>query len=344
MTANGGTGRGCLLAADVGGTKTAIALAAGGSPSTILAQRVFASQDYRSLQSIVMEFLDGARTAATEASIAAACFALAGPVGDNSGTLTNLGWKVETDALKRAFRIPKVALINDFAAAGRGIEYLGAQDIETLQAGQPVERGLRLIVGAGTGLGMSLITWRESGYVVHPSEAGHADFAPVDPVQDQLLLHLRREFGRVSYERVVSGPGLARIFTFLQASGAGAASKELREAFDQSGGAAEVIAEFAAAGLDPVATRALDIFVTAYGAFTGNMALAVLARGGVFLAGGIAPKIAARLKDGIFIGAFTNKGRFRDLLSTIPVHVVMNPQVGLYGALLEANRLAHAGA
>lgn len=341
MTA-GDAGRRCLLAADVGGTKTAIALAAPASQPQILAQRVYSSRDYPSLQSIVMEFLESSRAAVPAPAIAAACFALAGPVDDRFGTLTNLGWKVEAGALAHAFSIERVRLINDFAAAGRGVEYLGPPDIETLQAGQPLERGVRLVVGAGTGLGMSVLTWQESGYVVHATEAGHADFAPVDTIQDQLLLHLRREFGRVSYERVVSGPGLARIFTFLQASGAGTPSRELQEAFQQRDGGAEVIAEFASARHDPVAARALDIFVTAYGAFAGNMALAVLARGGVYLAGGIAPKIAPKLKDGVFIGAFVNKGRFRGLLTTIPVHVVMTPQIGLYGALLEANRLGAA--
>jgi glucokinase len=338
MTAGGGAGRGCVLAADVGGTKTAIALAAAGPQPRVLTERVFASRDYPSLQSIVAEFLEGARVAAAHAPITSACFALAGPVDDRFGTLTNLGWKVEGDVLARSFHLGRVKLTNDFAAAGRGIEYLGASDVETLQAGNPVERGVRLVLGAGTGLGMCLVTWQGSGYAVHPSEAGHADFAPVDPVQDQLLLHLRREFGRVSYERVVSGPGLTRIFAFLEATGA-AASRELKEAFQRRDDA-EVIAEFAAGRSDPVATRALDIFVTAYGAFAGNMALAALPRGGVFLAGGIAPKIASKLKDGIFVGAFVNKGRFRDLLSTIPVHVVMTPQLGLYGALLEANRLS----
>jgi glucokinase len=339
MTANGGTGRGYLLAADVGGTKTALALAAAGSPPQILVQRIFPSQSHPSLQSLLVEFLDAARAEVPGAPVAAACFALAGPVEGDFGTLTNLGWKVEAELLKREFHLGRVKLVNDFAAAGRGIELLGPSDIETLQAGRPAERGVRLVVGAGTGLGMSLITWQSSGYSVHPTEAGHADFAPVNSIQDQLLLHLRREFGRVSYERVVSGPGLARVFAFLQASGTGTASPELQDALRQRDGASEVIAEFAMARHDPVAVKAVDIFVTAYGAFAGNMALASLAHGGVFLAGGIASKIAPKLRDGVFMGAFVNKGRFRDLLATIPVHVVMTPQVGLYGALLEADRL-----
>ncbi len=337
MTAKDGAGRGCLLAADVGGTKTAIALALPGPQPRILAQKVYPSRGYPSLQSIVSEFLEGARAAATPGSITAACFALAGPVDGQFGTLTNLGWQVEGESLARAFHIERVRLLNDFAAVGRGIERLGPDDIQTLQPGHAAERGVRLVIGAGTGLGMCVVTWQGSGYAVHPSEAGHADFAPVDPVQDQLLLHLRREFGRVSYERVVSGPGLTRIFAFLEATG-GAASKELQEAFRRRDDA-EVIAEFAATRDDPVAMRALDIFVTAYGAVSGNMALATLPRGGVYLAGGIAPKIAAKLKDGIFIGAFLNKGRFRGLLAPIPVHIVMTPAIGLYGALLEANRL-----
>ena len=337
MTANGGAGRGCLLAADVGGTKTAIALAAPGSRPRLLARKVFPSRSYPSLQSIVVEFLEGARTEVPDPAIAGACFALAGPTDDHFGTLTNLGWQVEADALKRAFGIGRVKLVNDFAAVGRGIECLGSSDLETLQPGQPLERGVRLVVGAGTGLGMCILAWEEGGYAVHPSEAGHADFAPVDAVQDQLLLHLRREFGRVSYERVVSGPGLTRIFSFLEVTG-GPASKELKQAFEQRDDAA-VIAEFAATRNEPLAMRALDIFMTAYGAFSGNMALATLARGGVFLAGGIAPKIAPKLKEGVFMGAFLNKGRFRGLLNTIPVHIVMTPDIGLNGALLEAGRI-----
>jgi glucokinase len=161
----------------------------------------------------------------------------------------------------------------------------------------------------------------------------------VDEQQDRLLAHLRRTYGRVSYERVVSGPGLMRIFSFLQETGVGVPSKQLRDADKTRKDTAELIAEFALAKLDPLAVRALDLFVAAYGAFAGNMALATMAQGGVYIAGGIAPKIAPKLKDGAFMRAFTSKGRFSDLLATMPVHVVMNPLVGLHGALLEAARL-----
>jgi glucokinase len=339
MSAGTGGKGGHLLAADVGGTKTAIAIAAAGASPRILAQDTFPSQRYTRLEDIVAEFLNAKRDAVPGISIGAACFAVAGPVADNSATLTNLGWKVTGEAVAREFNLPRVRFVNDFAAAGRGIEHLGPADIETLQPGQPVPQGMRLIIGAGTGLGMGLIAWEGNHYVVHPSEGGHADFAPVDETQDQLLDQLRRTFGRVSCERVVSGPGLMRVFSFLQESGAGMPSQQYLEASKNQDDTASLIAEFAAARLDPLAVRALDVFVAAYGAFAGNMALAMLARGGVFLSGGIAPKILAKLKEGGFMRAFNDKGRFSDLLSTIPVYVIMNPEVGLFGAMLEANRL-----
>lgn len=329
-----------LLAADIGGTHTTVALAAAGQPwPNILAQAVYASQEFDGLAPILEDFLGKPAVAPHRAAVRAACFSVAGPVSLNSTTLTNLGWKIKGDALAVELELPEVRLVNDFAAAGLGIGRLAPNELEVLQPGYLAARGTRLIIGAGTGLGVSLLTWEGSGYVAHPSEAGHTDFAPVDEVQDRLLVYLRRLFGRVSYERVISGPGLMRIFSFLQESGAGVPSKQLQEAAKKHTDTAEVIGEFGMGKLDPLAVRALDVFVAIYGAFAGNMALITLARGGVYIAGGIAPKIAAKLKDGVFIRAFNSKSRFSDLLSTIPVQVVMNPQVGLYGALLEAQQM-----
>jgi glucokinase len=331
---------GYLLAADVGGTKAALALAAaGGARPEIVAHRVYACQEFGGLQPIVADFLQQPQVAGHRGAIAAACFSVAGPVVANSATLTNLDWKIAGNALAAELRLPEVHLMNDFAAAGLGITRLAPSELETLQAGSPVAQAARLIIGAGTGLGVALLTWQDDGYAVHPSEAGHADFAPVDELQDKLLAYLRRSYGRVSYERVVSGPGLMRIFSFLQDTGAGLPSRQLRDADKSRKDTAELIAEFALAKLDPLAVRALDLFVTVYGAFAGNMALATLARGGVYIAGGIAPKIAPKLKEGGFMRAFTNKGRFSEVLAAMPVQVVMNPQVGLYGALLQAARL-----
>jgi glucokinase len=330
-----------LLAADVGGTKAALALAtASGARPQIVADRVYVCQDFDGLLPILADFLQQRPVAEHRGAIAAACFAVAGPVAANSTTLTNLGWKISGNALAAELRLPEVRLMNDFAAAGLGISRLAPGELETLQAGSPVAQAARLVIGAGTGLGVGLLTWRDDGYAVQPSEAGHADFAPVDELQDRLLAHLRRTYGRVSYERVVSGPGLMRIFSFLQETGAGVPSKQLRDADKTRKDTAELIAEFALAKLDPLAVRALDLFVAAYGAFAGNMALATLARGGVYIAGGIAPRIAPKLKEGGFMRAFTSKGPFGELLATMPVHVVKNPLVGLHGALLEAARMS----
>lgn len=332
--------QGRLLVADVGGTKTSIAIAAMGPAPSIVTHHVYLSQDFNGFDAILTDFLARPEVAKHGGRIGAACFSVAGPVADNASTLTNLGWKVDGAALERSFGLRAVKLINDFSAAGQGIGHLADTDVETLQAGRPAEHGTRLIIGAGTGLGVGVLTWQEGGYAAHPSEAGHSDFAPVDGQQDLLLAHLRRSFGRVSYERVVSGPGLMRIFSFLQETGASIPSRQLLDATRKRNDTAELIAEFAVSRLDPLAVRALDLFVAVYGAFAGNMALATLARGGVYISGGIAPKIAAKLRDGIFMRAFNSKGRFSDLLADIPVHVVKNSQVGLLGAILEASRLS----
>lgn len=329
-----------LLAADVGGTKAAFALAAaGGARPQIVAQHVYACREFDGLQPIVAAFLQQQPVAGHRGAIAAACLSVAGPVAANATTLTNLGWKVSGNSLAAELRLPEVRLVNDFEAAGLGIGRIAANELETLQEGSPVARAARLVIGAGSGLGVGLLTWQDDGYSVHPSEAGHTDFAPVDELQDKLLVHLRRTYGRVSYERVVSGPGLMRIFSFLQETGAGVPSKQLRDAEKARQDTAELIAEFGMAKLDPLAVRALELFVAIYGAFAGNMALAMLAHGGIYIAGGIAPKIAPKLKEGVFMRAFTGKGRFSQLLATMPVHVVMNPLVGLYGALAEAARM-----
>jgi glucokinase len=330
-----------LLAADVGGTKTMVALATRERPwPNLETERIYVSRDYSSLEAVIQNFLARPEIAAHAAQIAGACFSVAGPVEGDGTTLTNLGWRIEARQLLARFRLPSVTLINDFAAAGLGLPRLAAKDLATLQPGLPREHGTRLVIGAGTGLGVGWLTWNGHGYAAHDSEAGHLDFAPLDELQDELLGYLRRNFGRVSCERVVSGPGLMRIFSFLQERGVGIPSREMLAASKNSPDATAVIGEFGVSKRDPLAVKALDLFVATYGAFAGNLALATLAHGGVFIAGGIAPRIVTKLQDGTFMRAFTDKGRFSELLKTMPVHVVLNPSVGLYGALLEAERLA----
>ena len=324
-----------VLAADIGGTHATFALAEiTNEGPRIITEDSLASREFQNFAPLLQQFLDRPDVKPAREHIAASCFAVAGPVKDNAAVLTNLGWQVEGDAVSEQFKLPKVTLINDFQAAGLGVSYLPTASFTTLQAAEADEQAPSIIVGAGTGLGVCMIVRSGGGYRVVPSEAGHADFAPTDDLQDKLLLYLRRNFGRVSWERVISGPGLMRVFSFLQDSGLGIPSKQLLEATKHVGvDPAEVIADYGLRKLDPLAVRALDLFVAAYGAFAGNMALGALARGGVYVAGGIAPKIIGRLKEGAFMRAFTGRGAFTPLLSGIPVKVVMDAKVGLRGAL-----------
>jgi glucokinase len=327
------------LAADIGGTKTAVALAAAdGRWPGIVEEAVYPSQDYASFEAVVTEFLARPAVRPHARNIAAACACVAGPVEGERATTTNLRWTIEVSALRERFAIPQVQLINDFAAVGHGIARLETRDIRTLQQGRPVKHGPRAVIGAGTGLGVALMTWQGGRYVVHESEAGHADFAPVDELQDGLIRHLRQRYGRVSYERVLSGAGLEQIYAYLETRET--PSPALRAALDKAPDGAAVVSEFGLNGRDGVAVRALDAFAAVYGAFAGNVALTVLARGGMYIAGGIAPKIATKLEDGTLVRAFVSKGRFSALLETVPLHIVLNARVGLYGALDLARRLA----
>lgn len=332
-----------VLAADVGGTKTALVLARPRHAwPAIVAEQVYPSQDYETFESVIAEFLARPETRDCDGRIASACACIAGPVEGDRATTTNLRWTIEARALSARFGIPAVRLVNDFAAVAFGIGRLAARDFEPLQPGEANEHGARAVMGAGTGLGVALMSWNGREYAVHPSEGGHADFAPVDALQDGLLEYLRGEYGRVSYERVLSGTGLAQIFDYLATREEPSAA--MRDAVRSASDAAAAVSEFGLEGRDPVAARALDVFAAVYGAYAGNVALTVLARGGVYIAGGIAPKIAGKLKDGTFVRAFTSKGRFSALLETIPVSIVMNPKVGLYGALDLARRLLQPAA
>jgi glucokinase len=284
------------------------------------------------------EFLQQAAAAPHRRRIRSACFSVAGPVIDQRCKPTNLDWTVDARDLTVLLGSERVLLLNDFEAAAFGVGQLPAGDFVTLQEGELVKGAPRVVLGAGTGLGVAQLTWKDTDYAVHASEGGHADFAPADEVQDGLLRHMRARYGHVSYERVVSGPGLVGIFEFLAGSGRGQASPELAQAMRQQDPAA-AIAEFAAANRDALALQTLELFVSAYGAFAGNLALLALARGGVFLAGGVAPKISAFLQRGAFLRAFTGKGRFGALLERIPVRIVMNQKVGVIGAAAMARGL-----
>ena len=336
MTIGGVTaGPTLVLAADIGGTHAGFVIGQRQSDGCrVLFEKSYASRDFADFGAVLERFLAEPEATAARPKLAAACFAVAGPVADGVSTLTNLGWQVDAADIARRFSLPAISIINDFHAAGLGVMQLPQASLTTLQAAEAPEHGTAIIIGAGTGLGVGIINWDGAAWRVLSSEAGHADFAATDELQDKLLMYMRRNFGRVSWERVISGPGLMRVFSFLQNSGLGMPSKQLLEATKRHGAdPSEVIAEYALAKLDPLAVRALDLFISAYGSFAGNMALAALARGGVYIAGGIAPRIVNRLKEGGFMRAFNAKGAFAPLLSGIPVRVVMDAQVGLRGAL-----------
>ena len=314
-----------FIAGDIGGTKTLLRIsAANGVP---LLQKSYSSANYSGLGEILDEFLREAGAS----NVVAACFALAGPVSGRRVKLTNLPWEVDADALAARFAISRISLINDFEAVGHGIAALLPGDLLTLQSGVPQEQGVRVVVGAGTGLGVAWLSWMDEDYAVHPSEGGHMDFAPADATQYALLQYLQQRHGHVSYERIVSGPGLVAIFEFLRDSGLGLPSAQLVAAMGE-GDAAAAITRFAQQGDEPIAQATLDLFVSVYGAFVGNLALLALPRGGIYVAGGVAAKIAATMQRGDFMRAFHDKGRYTGLLETLPLHIVTNPHVGLLGA------------
>lgn len=311
-----------FLAADIGGTKTLLQRvdAVGG----MLRQQSYPSADYADLGDLLAAFLQG------EAAPVAACLAVAGPVDGRRMRFTNLPWEVDADGLQTRLGIPRIELVNDFTAVGLGIAALQADDLFTLQAGCGHPQGMRLAVGAGTGLGVAFLSRQGDGYVVHPSEGGHVDFAPADALQMDLLRYLQTRHGHVSWERLVSGPGIVAIHDFLRDSGrAGGPGAE---------DAAQVAAR-ADAG-DSGAEQALALFVELYGAYVGNAALLTLPRGGIYLAGGIATKLLARMQSGGFLRSFLDKGRYAELLAGLPLHIVTHPNVGLLGATQAALKLA----
>jgi glucokinase len=303
-----------LLAGDVGGTKTLLRCV--GDGGACLVEERYDSGAYATFDDLLREFLGRA-----PASIEAACFAVAGPVYDRRAAVTNVGWEISEEALARTFPIARVSLINDFYAIALGVPLLGPDDLLSLHAGTRDPHAPIGILGAGTGLGEAILTRHGDAYQVIATEGGHQDFAPQDEEQARLFLYLHRQLGHVSWERVVSGMGLTSIYSFL-------GGEELSPAD---------IAERAGAG-DARAGHTFEIFVDAYGAEAGNMALRVLARGGVYLAGGIAAKNVDRFTDGRFVAAFLRKGRFRELMETIPVDLIVNESVGLLGAAEGARR------
>ena len=326
-----------ILAGDVGGTKTALAaLDETSATRRIVREATLASREIESFEDAVAAFVGGAPAL----RVRAACFGVAGPVVDGRCVTTNLPWELEEATLAGALGCP-VRLINDLEAAATGVLDLPDEDFLILQSGERRSGRHMAMIAAGTGLGEAFMIWSGARYQVVASEGGHADFAPRDELEVDLLRFLRAEFGHVSYERVVSGPGLHHLYRFLQTRAGHAAPDWLRHRLGSEDPSA-VISEVALAGDDPVCVEALDCFVSVYGSEAGNLALKAVATGGVVVGGGIAPRIRARLAGGRFVKAFLAKGRFAELLSTVPVKVALDPRAPLWGAARVAGELAGA--
>ena len=315
-----------ILAADIGGTSTRLRLVHGDGT---LDEKDYSSQDYPDLNSILEHFLK----ANSGIELQAACLAVAGPVRDGKARVTNLPWEVYESRISEDFAIPQVRIINDFEAIGYALAILQPDDFYELQVGSPDSVGTRALIGAGTGLGVAIVTRCGEGWQVLPGEGGHVDFAPRTTEQQALLDYLLEQNARVSVEMLLSGPGLERIYEFICT----------QDGLDPSSArrTAESVSSTALLGRDPLAVKALDIFVEIYGAQAGNLALTSLATGGVFIAGGIAPKILSVLKRGEFIERFSDKPPMSDLLHSMPVRVVLNTRSGLLGAVQLASELAN---
>ncbi|MGH9599114.1 MAG: glucokinase [Terracidiphilus sp.] len=315
-----------ILAGDVGGTKVNLALYDFVDGKLKDARdKQYPAKEYSGLEEIVREFL-GAQT------VNAACFGVPGPVRDGRLRLTNLPWTLDSRELAADLKIEHVFLINDLQANGYGIAELTAEQVYTLSEGDPRQIGSRALISAGTGLGEAFMIWDGRDYVPYASEGGHADFAPRNEDEIDLLRFLKQKYnGRISFERVVSGQGLPHLYEFL---------REVR-GMDEPEWLAErvaiedpnaVITELALKAKSEICEKALDMFVSAYGAEAGNLALKVLSVGGLYVGGGIAPRILEKLKDGTFMKAFADKGRLSQLLINMPVRVILESRTALLGA------------
>jgi glucokinase len=320
-----------ILAGDVGGTKCNLALFAerDGNLTPVFRQR-FASKDFAQFDRIVREFSLQAAPYLTADKIRAAGFGIAGPVINNRVRATNLPWTVEAATLARELSLDDVVLLNDLGATGHSIEHLAPEEFCVLNPGKPEPGGTRALIAAGTGLGQSILVWDGKRYRVVPSEGGHSDFAPHTEQQIELLQFMRRRYPQVSWELIISGRGFRTIHEFL-------GPDVIHHSFEDPG--MDPAPEITRLGLSkecPVCAATLDLWTAMYGSEAGNLALKVLALGGVYVAGGIAVKIIEKIKDGTFFKAFKDKWRFEGLLNNIPVSVVLNESAPLLGAAYEA--------
>ncbi|PYV59189.1 MAG: glucokinase [Acidobacteria bacterium] len=315
-----------ILAGDIGGTNARLALFdVRNGQFNLVTATIFPSRNYSGLDQIVTEFV-------TTSGVhpAQACFGVAGPVTNGEVETSNLPWKIQSRRLADELKINTALLINDLEATGWGVGALSADDLVALTQISSTT-GNQALIAAGTGLGEGGLYWDGSRHHVFASEGGHCDFAPANELQLELFGYLHARYGHVSYERVLSGPGLVNIFEFLRDTGRGKVPGWLSAEMKVMDPAAAI----SAAAMDakcPMSEQAMDIFVSIFGAEAGNLGLKIKATGGVFLAGGIAPKILAKLATPLFLDAFLSKGRLRHLMEVMPVNVIINDKLALLGA------------
>jgi glucokinase len=319
-----------LIAGDIGGTKTLLALyGQEADPRNPVAEMEFHSASYGTLDELVMEFM-----AKVGRRAEAACFDVAGPVLDGHARLTNLPWVIEQEQLRRSLGLKNVTLLNDLKAVAYAVPHLLPEETHTVNAGKPQDHGPIAVIAPGTGLGEAFLIWDGTRYIACSSEGGHADFAPRDETQAALWSYLFRRFGHVAYERICSGSGLPNIYDFLRDTGRMPESPAFAATLAAATDRTPLIVQAALEDPTNALCRAvLDMFIASLGAEAGNLALKVVATGGVYLAGGIPPRILPQLDAGRFMRAFADKGRFATLLGDIPVKVITN-QVALLGAAL----------
>ena len=321
-----------ILAGDIGGTKTDLALYPLDSEGVKTPQRKmrYPSQNYGALEEIVSEYLTVEGT-----HIERACFGVAGPVVRGRAEITNLTWLIEAHRLEPVLEAP-VTLINDMDAIANAVAHVTGDDLKTLLPGTPLEGGARGIIAPGTGLGEGFLVWAGDRYLPYGSEGGHTDFAPRGELQVALLLYLEARFGHISYERVCSGIGLPNLYAFLKDTGRHPEPHWLGEALRQAPDRTPLIVQAALDGRAEICEATLDLFTAILGSEAGNLALKLMATGGIYLAGGIPRRILPWLSKPQFREFFIDKGRFAEILSRIPVHVLLNPDAALLGAAWRA--------
>jgi len=324
-----------ILAGDIGGTNTRLAYFAEENGAIVWKLHArYPSPKYASLNEIVADFINEHHLPVNYAA-----FGIAGPVVDGSVHTTNLPWIVTTKSLSLLLKMDSVYLLNDLEANTWGMFTLSESDFFSLNEGERTERGNVAVISAGTGLGEAGATWLAGEYHPFGCEGGHTNFSPQDEAQDLLLSYLRKKFGHVSWERVLSGDGLYNIYCFLRDTKYGEESDWLHEQFSQHN-SGQVVTTNALSGSSKACEEALSMFCDLYGVQAGNLALQFMARGGVFLGGGIAPKIITKLKSSNFMNCFTDKGRMKPYLQSIPIKVVLNDNAALLGCCSYALHMA----